>query len=150
MDPGELERAVDRALRALPGPKAPPTLLPRVMASVRAAQAPRARTWFTWPLGWQLASAAALVVLISGMAWLLPSAAAAIHAPISGVASDAVARVQQAAEDARQLASATSILWRTFLQPLVKVAFVLVLMMCGACAAFGTALSRVALGGASQ
>jgi hypothetical protein len=153
MDPADLERVVHRALKAMPDPTAPPTLLPRVMAAVRAAQAvapaARVRTWFTWPLAWQAAWAAGVVLTISAIVWLLPSAHI-VATSAYGMLGDAPARIAEWAQTASRVASATSILGQAFLLPLLKVAFVLVIVMGGACAAFGTALSRVAFGGASQ
>ena len=62
MDPVDLERLIDRELRSLPAPRAPRTLLPRVMAAANeAANRPwYSRTWLQWPVGWQLASALVL------------------------------------------------------------------------------------------
>ena len=64
MNPTDLETLVDRELRRLPALRAPHTLLPRVLAAVqRWSQRPwYARAWFTWPIGGQIASAAALVL----------------------------------------------------------------------------------------
>ena len=57
MDPAELERLVDRALGQLPAPRAPRTLLPRVMAAVPTPARPwHARPWLMWPAGWQIIS----------------------------------------------------------------------------------------------
>ena len=75
MNPDDLERLTHRELHRLPAPRAPRTLLPRVMAAVEAwANRPwYTRAWFTWPLGWQVASAAALVLLVTGGVMLAPS-----------------------------------------------------------------------------
>ena len=60
MNPDDLERLAHHELHRLPAPRAPRTLLPRVMAAVEAwANRPwYTRAWFTWPLGWQVASLA--------------------------------------------------------------------------------------------
>ena len=72
-----------RALRALPEPRAPRTLAPRVMAAVHARIArPAPRTWFDWPLGWRVSSAvgavsvviAVILVWPMALAWLQPAA----------------------------------------------------------------------------
>ena len=62
----DLERVAQRALERLPAPRAPHTLLPRVMAAVQQwTRRPwYARAWVTWPLGWQALSTAALVLLL--------------------------------------------------------------------------------------
>ena len=60
----ELEKRVERALDSLPAPKAPATLMPRVMQAVAAAAAKPvpwySRAWLQWPLEAQLASLIAL------------------------------------------------------------------------------------------
>ena len=63
MNTPDLEPRVDRELRRLPAPRAPHTLLPRVMAAAEAwAERPwYTRAWVTWPLAWQVVSVAALV-----------------------------------------------------------------------------------------
>ena len=125
----DLERRVDRELRHLPPPLAPHTLLPRVLAAVDAwARRPwYTRAWFTWPAGWQAASIVAVLLLAVG-AWMLPSA------PPSLVVTTNAGRV----------------LWRTIVEPFLLYAFGIVVIMCGACALFGAALSYVFLERAEQ
>src|SRR3954471_5314534 len=76
MDPADLDRLLDRELKSLPQPRAPRTLLPRVIAATldRAGDASAATGWSTWSRGWQLGSVAALVAVIAA-AWLLLPAA---------------------------------------------------------------------------
>jgi hypothetical protein len=116
----DLERLVHRELRALPPPRAPETLLPRVLAAVDAwSHRPwYARAWFTWPLGWQIASAAAVALVFYAL-WSLPSAPPEVAAATS----------------------ASRVVWRTLVQPLLTYVFVLVALMCVACAVFGAALN---------
>jgi hypothetical protein len=153
MDPtgidAELERLVGRALRRLPSPRAPQTLLPRVMAAVQspAPTTVRARSWFAWPLVWQATSVAALVTLIVGISMLLPDAQAAAGALASRVAGGTLTRVAHFAQEAEAMAVTMGILWRTLLQPIVWYLLALLVVMSTTCAAFGAALSRVALGG---
>jgi hypothetical protein len=125
----DLERRVDRELRRLPLPLAPDTLLPRVLAAVDAwARRPwYARAWFTWPIGWQIASILALMLFAAGL-WMLPPA------PPSFVVTTSASRV----------------LWRTMVEPFLAYAFVVVVLMCLACAAFGAALSYVFVERAEQ
>ena len=48
MDPDELASLIDRELRDLPGPRAPRSLLPRVLEAVAEARRPwYARAWRT-------------------------------------------------------------------------------------------------------
>lgn len=125
----DLEQRVDRELRRLPAPRAPHTLLPRVLAAVEAwVNRPwYTRAWFTWPLGWQVASVALLVLTVAGV-WMLPPA------PPSVVVTTNAGRV----------------LWRTIVEPFLAYAFVIVVIMCLACAAFGAALSYVFVERAEQ
>src|SRR4051812_50169104 len=75
----DLERRVGDELRRLTSPQAPGTLLPRVLAAVDAwSRRPwYTRAWFTWPLGWQIASIAAAAALVYGV-WALPPAPPAV------------------------------------------------------------------------
>jgi len=125
----DLEQRVDRELRRLPAPRAPHTLLPRVLAAVEAwVNRPwYTRAWFTWPLGWQVASVALLALVVAGV-WMLPPA------PPSVVVTTNAGRV----------------LWRTIVEPFLAYAFVIVVIMCLACAAFGAALSYVFVERAEQ
>ena len=73
----DLERQIDRALRALPTPAAPESLVPNVMAAL-AAREERAwylRPWFEWPLGWRVASAALTIMLLALLTMAAPWAA---------------------------------------------------------------------------
>jgi hypothetical protein len=146
----DLERLTDHELRQLPTPRAPQTLLPRVMAAVEAwAGRPwYSRAWFTWPVGWQAISAAALVMVIAGAVFFAPRVEAA--------ASGAIATVQMFAggvTDAAPVettAHSARILWRTLLEPLATYALVVVVLMVLACAVFGTALNHVVIERAEQ
>ena len=125
----DLEQKVDRELKRLPAPRAPHTLLPRVLAAVDAwARRPwYTRAWFTWPLGWQVASVVLLALVAAG-AWMLPPAPPAVVVTTN----------------------AGVVLWRTILEPFLAYAFVIVVIMCLACAAFGAALSYVFVERAEQ
>jgi hypothetical protein len=146
----DLERLAHRELRRLPAPRAPRTLLPRVMAAVEAwsSRPWYTRAWFTWPVGWQVVSAAALIVLITGGTLLAPR--------IQATASTAIAAVQAVAggvSDAPSVETTTNtarILWRTLLEPLATYALVVVILMFLACAVFGTALNQVVIERAEQ
>src|SRR4051812_27753738 len=118
----QLERHVHGELRRLPLPGAPPTLLPRILAAVDAwARKPwYTRAWFTWPIGWQIASIVSVVLAAIGL-WMLPSAPPALVVTTS----------------------AGRVLWRTMVEPFLVYAFVIIVLMCLACAAFGAALSYV-------
>ena len=120
----ELERRVHAELRRLPAPLAPATLLPRVLAAVDAwARRPwYARAWFTWPLGWQVLSIAALAAAVYGT-WNLPPLPASVVTTTN----------------------AGGVLWRTIIEPLLGYVVGLVVLMCLACAVFGAALNYLFL-----
>ena len=142
MHPVDLETLVDRELRQLPALRAPQTLLPRVLAAVQQwSQRPwYARAWFTWPVAAQIASAAALVLIVVGSALLITGAQIAVDETSARLLS----RVSPFAQRAEATVNAARVLWRALVEPLLVYAFGLVVLMCLACAAFGTALNHVA------
>jgi len=165
MDPRETDDVVHRALRALPPPRAPHTLLPRIMAAVAdrqtadlrqgsigqvpaAGQAPR--TWFAWPLVWQAGSFAALLLLSAGIAWIWPAAWNVVSSSSALAWHFAAPRILNIVADASAVVTFGSIVWDVFFQPVVTYLMVWIVLMSIACTAFGAALGRVALGGASQ
>ena len=136
MDPADLERLVDRELRQLPRPRAPHTLLPRVMAATSHPVRPAAAAsgWSTWPRAWQTAGAAAVLALVTGLAWVL----VAPPAPVA-----------QTARYAADTAAVMRVVWDVMLEPAAAYLFVVGIALTLACAAAWAAL-EVALGGASQ
>jgi hypothetical protein len=144
----ELETIVGRELRQLPAPRAPHTLLPRVLAAVHAWRMRPwyERAWLTWPVGWQMASAAALILLVAGAGMLMPGARAAAVAAASTFAAPLMGGVADAAESTAVAVNAAAVLWRALFEPFVPYAFGVVALMCLACAAFATALNHVAFG----
>lgn len=147
----DMERRVDQVLQGLPAPRAPRSLLPRVMAAVAEARRPwYARAWRTWPLAWQIASAVACALVAAGASMSVPAvqAFAGAHAsPALAALLTHVLDVAARTEDARR---AAEIVWRVAIAPAAAVALVPVLLMCGASVAFGAALGRLALGGVSR
>lgn len=152
MDPVDLEQLTDRHLRRLPRPVAPGTLLPRVMAAVRLlAERPwYARPWVTWPLAGQALSGAVVCSIVLGLIWIAPGVEALASQSLSRLAGRLIAPFAGTIEWMGQAAFAARVVWESVLQPLVFILLVLVLLMFAACAAFGAALDRVALGGASR
>jgi hypothetical protein len=135
MDFGDLDERLDRDLRQLPPPRAPRTLLPRVLAAtVNRGTAARATGWFTWPLAWRMASVAALITLAAG-AWMF------FTAPPQAVSN--------AAASAGEVATVARALWDVLLQPVATYLFVLGVSLALACALAWAAL-EVALGGAAH
>jgi hypothetical protein len=140
----DLETLVGRELTQLPAPRAPHTLIPRVLAAVHAwAERPwYERAWFAWPLRWQLASAAGLILI--GM--LLPGAWTTAAAAASTFAAPMMSALVDVAGRTAVAMNAASVLWRALFEPVIPYVFGLVMMMCLACAAFGAALNHVVLG----
>jgi hypothetical protein len=148
----DLEQEIGTALRHLPAPRAPETLLPRVMARVEAlTRRPwYSRAWMTWPAAWQVASLAALLLIVGGSSLLLPYAqtiaidavstiAAGIPDRFSGLATRGVSL-------AGQLYAATrvgAVLVQTLAEAVLAPVVVIVALMCVACAAFGATLMQL-------
>lgn len=125
----DLELFVDRELRQLDAPRAPATLLPRVMQMVAArAHGPwYARSWFTWPWGWRIVSIA-VVALAAYAVFRLPPAPPAVVTAIS----------------------TTRIIWDALVQPLLPYLVAIMVLMGLACVVFGAALNYVLLERAEQ
>jgi hypothetical protein len=136
MDPVDLEQLVDRELKALPTPRAPGTLMPRVLAATvqRPGGMPAATGWFTWPLWWRIASVAALAAVAIGLAW-------ASLSPPQPVAT--------AARTAGDTATVVRVFWEVLVQPIATWVFVVGIALALTCAAAWAAL-EFALGGATQ
>lgn len=148
MNHADLERIVDRKLKQLPAPRAPYTLLPRVLAAVQewSLRPWYRRAWFTWPMAWQCAAIAVLLLAGVGSTVLLATARAAAADATSPIAGNVITRIAAAAQWVDATSSAGRILWSTLIEPLLPYAFAFVMAMCLACAAFGAALTRVAFG----
>jgi hypothetical protein len=144
----ELERFVGLQLRALPLPRAPHTLLPRVMASARAwAQRPwYAREWFTWPLGWQLGSLVLLMLMIGGGIVAMPLMQLGAGHVLTSVTSSVEVDFPRFIGGFQVSTTALRVIWRALVQPFLPYAFAIVALMCGACATVVFALNRVVFG----
>ena len=136
MDPAELERLLGRELKGLPAPRAPRTLLPRVMAAAvqDTAQAAPVTGWSTWSPPWQATGVATLLLLVATISWLF---------------SAPPARVVETTRTAGEVAALMRVFWDVLLQPVATYIFVLGLSLALACAAAWAAL-ELALGGASH
>lgn len=148
----ELERFVRRGLRALPAPRAPHTLLPRVLAAARAwSQRPwYTREWLTWPLGWQLGSAALLLLTIVAGFGQVPAIQFRIVDATASFASTIEFDLPRFAGGLHVSASAIRVIWRALVQPFLPYAFVLIVLMSAASATVVIALNRVMFGRALQ
>jgi hypothetical protein len=151
MNPDDLEHLIDRELKQLPVPRAPETLLPRVLAATagRKPTPSYAAPWLDWSRRRQLASVAVLVLIAAGVGLLGHLGWLEVVARLSwlGSASGTVTRVAAAAEDGATLVRAC---WRVLLGPVTFSLLVVALSLSLACAALWAALDRIAMGGASE
>lgn len=145
----DLQELVDRELKRLPAPRAPRSLLPRVLAATAHAQPERPRYgWFGWSRAWQVASAALLVALAAAgwMLWPLP----AIFEIAAGPAATAPSGLTTVVRSASEGAAVVRVLWQVVLQPVATWFAVLAIALTLAGGLLWTALEHFALGGASQ
>lgn len=147
----ELEHRVDRALKELPAPRAPRTLLPAVMLAVRtAALRPwYARPWATWPAQWQTASAAAMLLLLASGFMLLPVLQPQLVS-VFGSSNSVLAPINAVLSRVELLVVVVEVFGRTFWQSVIGLGLALIVVMLATTVAVGAAIGRVALGGAHQ
>jgi hypothetical protein len=135
MNPGDADELLDSELKGLPRPRAPRTLLPRVLAAAADRRAvPSPSGWSTWSWQGRAASLAACAVMVIAV-WL--------------VASEPPGTVVKAAETASDFATVMRVLREVLLQPLAIYFFGLTVLFALTCAAAWAAM-EAALGGASQ
>lgn len=149
MNPIDLERLVDAELKRLPAPRAPRTLLPRVLAAVDAQQqhAKPARGWAFWPRAWQFAGGVVMAAVLVGIWRLATLAEPFISELLPAVGLGRAAAFTRGADDA---ATVVRVLWEVLLQPVATYVSILAISLALACALFWTAVERLAPGGASQ
>jgi hypothetical protein len=145
MHPRDLEAIVDRECRRLPLPRAPESLLPRVMAAVQAwtLRPWYARAWFTWPVWLQAGAIAAFVALAAAGAFVMPRAQGAVRDAVSAPAANILSSVSVPMRGVEIAASMALVLWRLVIEPLTPYVFVIVLMMGAACAVCAAAIDRL-------
>jgi hypothetical protein len=114
----DLEKLMDRELRSLPVPRAPGTLAPRVMAAItaRAALPWHRRTWFEWPRGWQVASAALTVAFLTALMTLAPWRALPDAEPVSRIVGQARVFVDNVGETGECILRIAVPLWSALAQ----------------------------------
>ncbi|BCS34802.1 hypothetical protein TBR22_A40280 [Luteitalea sp. TBR-22] len=142
-DHDALERLVDRALGELPSPRAPHTLRARVSAAVAAP--PSGRPWFTWPWPMQVGAGAAACLVALVLAWAWPSLIGQLSPSIPGTGV-----LRATAEANGAVVQVLRLTWTAVVAPLAWYVLLTIVMLGTACAVCLAALSRVALGGASQ
>jgi hypothetical protein len=145
----DLQQLLDRELKQLPLPRAPEALLSKVLAvTVHQAPADSHSGWLAWPRAWQLASAVALVAVITG-AWSLLQLVHPMDLVwrLVGQTPDRVGVVVQGASEASTL---VRVFWEVVLKPVAAYLSVVAIAFGLACAVLWTAVERLALGGASE
>jgi hypothetical protein len=147
MNPIDLEQLVDDELKRLPTPRAPRSLLPRVLAATSAQPQIHAAGWTAWSRIWQVAAGVAAVVCIAGIwklaVWVQPFVGELL--PAAGLG-----RAASVAHGADEAATVARVLWDVMLQPVATYLSILVVSFALACALLWSAVERLAPGGASQ
>lgn len=149
MSPSDLERLVGQALERLPAPRAPHTLLPRVLEAVRHADAqPRPSGWRAWPLAVQVAAGVLIALAVGAALTFGPQVRdtvagnLAVSAPEAATPTTALLeRAVQATGRAEAALEAIRILWRVVLGPVMVYAAALILLMCLVCAGLELSLT---------
>jgi hypothetical protein len=148
MNPIDLEHLVDAELKRLPTPRAPRTLLPRVLAATASQSRPQpSRGWGAWPRLWQFAGGLVAAAVLVG-AWKLAVIAQPFIAELWPAAGfGRAASVTRGAGDA---ATVARVLLDVVLQPVATYVSVLAISFALACALLWSAVERLAPGGASH
>lgn len=130
MTPAELESLASRTLPGLPGPKAPTTLLPSVLAQLeRARRRPwYRRAWRYWPPACQAVGAVAIVAMV----WF------------------AGAGLERVESELAQVLGLAGVLWRLVVEPNAVYLATLACVMAMAGAAYCVALSWLLWEGMSK
>lgn len=145
----DLETIVHRALSELPVPRAPRTLVPRVMAGLRHSRhAWYQRAWRTWPAAARVASLAALAAVVWASLLALPAAQEGARALVMrmGVEWNLLSTVTAGVG---AIIDVADVLQRVS-APAIGYVVSLTMAMCAAFAVCGAALTRVVLGGSSE
>jgi hypothetical protein len=144
----ELERYVDRHLRALAVPRAPSTLLPRVLAAAGAwsARPWYAREWFTWPLGWQAGSLALLVLTMVAATLVGSAVQVLISQATASLVSSMTSDVPRLVSGIHAAATTLRVIWQALVQPFLPYVFGVTMLMCLALATVVLALNRLVSG----
>lgn len=140
-----------RALRAMPEPRAPRTLAPRVMAAVHARIAhPPARTWFEWPRVWQVASLSTAVAVLAAVVVGWPFVIGWLQPGIDDVTTRAQAVVHAGKVGVAFAAVVFRAVWHPIVMPFVLFVTAMTIACAVIIAMLGAMLGRVALGGATR
>jgi len=145
----ELRDPIGQALRDLTAPKAPPTLLPRVLEAIRAREAEPwyRRPWVRWPRAVQVGSLVAVVATVALFGVVLPAIQATAFGEASGTLGTVLTLTTGLGRALGALANAAGSVWNAVVGPVVALAFVVGLCLSVTCAGVGVALRKIALGG---
>jgi hypothetical protein len=141
---------LDDELRRLPAPRAPRTLLPRVMAAVELAAEQQeaapwySRAWVTWPRGLQVASATAVLLVAAAVIWGIPAASLASTTQNSTVGR-ALAPVRTVLLTAGEVSTLARVFWHTWLQPIASYFAAALILLSLVCFAAYSVVSRMTL-----
>ncbi|MFL6279031.1 MAG: hypothetical protein ACJ731_02885 [Vicinamibacterales bacterium] len=147
MNPIDLEQLVDAELKRLATPRAPRTLLPRVLAAAAQQHAKPARGWAFWPRAWQFASAIVAAAVLVGI-WKVAAVSQPFIADL--LPSGGFGRATSFTRGADDAVTVARVLWDVVLQPVATYVSILAISFALACALLWTAVERLAPGGASQ
>lgn len=147
MDDQELERLVDRRLKAVPPRRAPGTLLPSVMRAVRArAQQPwYARPWTTWPANWRAVSIAAVAIVLVAFG-LSASVLQPVMAPVLAWTGQLLAPANDLVAMVETFTTIVEVMTRVIGQSVVGLVLAMFVVMLTTSVAIGAAIGRVAVG----
>ena len=142
MNGDDLESLIDRRLSQLPPPRAPRTLVPRVMARVRKRRRSPwyAQPWIAWPRVWQVVSVTLLLGLCS-MAWYVFEGARGLF-DFYG-ATRVETSIIAVTDTVAALAESARILRRVILEPIAGHLMFVMVIACMASALLGAALARL-------
>jgi hypothetical protein len=141
MNPIDLQQFVDAELKRLPTPRAPGTLLPRVLEATthQTVKQPGAG-WSTWSRLRQGATAAAAALLVVAV-WRLYPLAQPWLSVLPGHATPVAPGVPDRVDDT---AAAVRVLWDVLVRPMATYLSVLLIAFAIACAALWSAVERLA------
>jgi hypothetical protein len=149
MNDADLERLIDARLRELPTPRAPHSLLPRVLAAT-SRRPWYTRTWFAWPMPARVASVLVAAAVLVGVVLTVPPAYERLMAAGTQATGSVAQNVVEVTDDASVLVAASRIVWRALIQPIAPYVVALFFVMYLACAAAGTALTYLVFGKAAN
>lgn len=147
MNPIDLEHLIDAELKRLSPPRAPRTLLPRVLAAAAAQHTKPARGWAVWPRAWQFAGGVVAAAVFVAIWKLAIFAQPFISDWMPGGGFERATTFTRGAGDA---VTVVRVLWDVLLQPVATYVSILTISLALACALLWTAVERLAPGGASH